>query len=103
MKNHATVPGLTPHTLAATTLELEGLEFVVFELPSRAVFRSDFTASENAIVVLVANGYTTGRIAAARDVSYRTVANQLASIYQKTSLSSRAELLSLLRSGLPSE
>ena len=50
------------------------------------------TTAELAVARLAARGHSSARIAAARGVSERTIANQLASVYGKLSIGSRSEL-----------
>jgi DNA-binding CsgD family transcriptional regulator len=54
-------------------------------------------AAERDIVLAVYEGATNEEIAQRRGVSAKTVANQLESIYRKLSVTSRAELVLLLR------
>ena len=54
------------------------------------------TASERVIATLVLSGHTAAEIAARRGRSYRTIANQLAAIYRKFVVNSRAELVAHL-------
>jgi len=97
MRERKLGPALHAQALAASTFELDGLEFVLFEFGLCSPHCACLTASENAVVALLAAGYATGQIAAARRVSYRTVANQLASIYRKLAVNSRTELLAAAR------
>jgi DNA-binding CsgD family transcriptional regulator len=55
------------------------------------------TRAERAVVELVLEGKRAPEIARVRDVSLRTVANQLQSAYRKLGVSSRGELARLLR------
>lgn len=54
------------------------------------------TASEREILRHVIQGLSTETIAGLRKRSYRTVANQLAAIYRKVGVASRAELVARL-------
>ena len=93
MNKGVRIPFPIPRMLETTKYEIDGLELVLFvfsgSLPRGAVL----TAAETHVVELLAHGYSTSQIAAARGVSYRTVANQLAAIYRRAALNSRAELL----------
>jgi DNA-binding CsgD family transcriptional regulator len=59
------------------------------------------TPSERAVVALAVAGHSNASIAAARGSSPRTIANQLASAYQKLGLSGRRELRAGLRGQKP--
>ena len=50
------------------------------------------TRAERAVALHVLDGWSNARIAKARGVSIRTIANQLASLFRKTAVYSRAEL-----------
>jgi DNA-binding CsgD family transcriptional regulator len=54
------------------------------------------TASEREVAVLASAGLSNAEIARARHVAVRTIANQLASIYQKLEVGTRVELIALL-------
>jgi DNA-binding CsgD family transcriptional regulator len=56
------------------------------------------SAGQREVASLVLAGRSTREIAASRSTSERTVANQLAAIYRKLGVSSRAELAARLRS-----
>lgn len=88
---------LGPRGLMAESLELDGLEFVLFRFVPEPLVLSGLTVSENAVVALLGRGYSTAEIADSRRVSYRTIANQLSSIYRKLSVNSRAELFAVLK------
>lgn len=57
------------------------------------------TAAERAVTRALVTGRSNAEIAALRGVSVRTVANQLASIYEKLGVGSRLELVALVTSG----
>jgi DNA-binding CsgD family transcriptional regulator len=57
---------------------------------------ADLTPAERDVVELVASGCTNREIAKRRGSSVHTVANQLAAIYGKLSVSSRHELIARL-------
>jgi DNA-binding NarL/FixJ family response regulator len=82
----------------AVAFELEGLEFVLFELEPTPVARVELSEAEHAVATLVLRGYSTPKIALERGVSYRTVTNQLDTIYRKLGVQSRGELCAFLRS-----
>lgn len=82
--------------IEAESFEVDGLELVVFELVPRVKLPADFTTAERAVGELLCAGYDTAAIARRRRVSYRTVANQLASMYRKAGVHSGVELVALL-------
>ena len=82
--------------LEAETFELDGLELVVFEVQLKPTYPEVLTAAEREIAHLICRGYTMAEIAESRHVRYRTVANQLASIYRKVGVHSSAELTAAL-------
>jgi DNA-binding NarL/FixJ family response regulator len=54
------------------------------------------TTAERAVVELILRGCSNAEIAKARGTASRTVANQVASIFRKLGVSSRAELIGKL-------
>jgi len=54
------------------------------------------TVAEREVALAVAAGVSNREIAIARGTSERTVANQLAAIYRKLSITSRSELVAVL-------
>jgi len=80
----------------ASRLELqggEGVEGVVIDAgasPDAVLTR--LTSAEREIVGFVLDGLSTSEIADLRRCAYRTVANQLASVYEKLGVNSRVEL-----------
>jgi DNA-binding NarL/FixJ family response regulator len=63
------------------------------DLPSRP---PELTDAEKQVLALLIEGRPNRFIARARRTSVRTVANQVASIFKKLSVTSRAELVALL-------
>ena len=57
---------------------------------------SSLTPAEQAIALMLLQGATNHEIAKRRGSSYNTIANQIASIYDKLSVKNRAELASRL-------
>jgi DNA-binding NarL/FixJ family response regulator len=57
-----------------------------------AILASRLTVAERQVAGLVLDGLSTAEIAEARRSAYRTVANQLASLYEKLGVNSRVEL-----------
>ena len=85
----------TPCGARATPLDDEGDVWVV-SLPKPALPTSLLTSAEAAVAGLAIAGLSNAEIAAARNTSVRTVANQLRSIYGKLEINSRTELLERL-------
>lgn len=70
---------------------------LVIDLPDDPLEMPEgLTAAEREIVRLLLSGLSTGEMARLRGRSYRTVANQLAAIYRKAGVASRAELVASL-------
>src|SRR5690242_19010605 len=82
--------------IEAESFDVDGLELVVFELAPRLELPGEFTAAERAVGELLCAGHDTAAIAQRRGVSYRTVANQLASMYRKAGVHSGVELVARL-------
>ena len=80
------------------TVHLGDVELAVVSLPDDDTTAS-LTPAERAIVRLVIAGQSNKEIAAHRGVSVKTVANQLAAIYDKLGVCSRFELASQLGLG----
>jgi DNA-binding CsgD family transcriptional regulator len=85
--------GSSAHRPRAELFDLDGAQVVVFELRDHDVVPEALTAAEREIVRLLLAGRSAREIAAQRAVSYRTVANQLASSYRKLGVCSVQELL----------
>jgi len=83
-----------PAGLQAAQFHLRDEQFVVFVLPATPI--STLTAAERAVAALVVGGASNADIARARSTSARTVANQVARIYRKLGVGSRAELAAAL-------
>lgn len=80
-------------------LELGGESFVVMSLPSGAStseLTDGLSAAERQVAGDAAAGLSNAAIAKKRGRSPRTIANQLASIYRKLGVASRAELAARL-------
>jgi DNA-binding CsgD family transcriptional regulator len=77
----------------------EGDEFAVLSLPAgvRDATKVPLSEAERAVLSLVLAGLGNAEIAKRRGRSPRTIANQVASIFRKLSVSSRFELLAALR------
>jgi DNA-binding CsgD family transcriptional regulator len=58
-----------------------------------------FTAAERSVAGLIVDGAGNAEIARARGTSKRTISNQIASIFRKAGVGSRAELAALVFRG----
>jgi DNA-binding CsgD family transcriptional regulator len=83
-----------PRNLEAFELD-DGVVLLTWSTRSTAPLAS-LTEAEAAVLDLVRAGLSNAEIAARRGRSYRTIANQLASIYTKLGVASRFELLARL-------
>lgn len=73
-------------------------EYAYLSYAPRALARpAALTNAEAQIAELVLRGASSAEIARARGVSLRTIANQLASIYRKVGVCTRAELILALQ------
>lgn len=86
------LPSEPPQTLVAFELP-SGQVLFVHDLPSVPRIE-ELTTAEQEVLVLLLNGYSTTAIAEMRTTSPRTTANQVASIFKKIGVGSRAELAS---------
>jgi len=73
-------------------LELGGESFVVMSLPTGTTSPEGLSSAEREVANDAAAGLSNAAIAKKRGRSVRTIANQLASVYRKLSVASRAEL-----------
>jgi DNA-binding NarL/FixJ family response regulator len=80
----------------ARTLRLETGEILLISIPLRRQPLGRLTSAERAVARRAAAGESNRTIAEARGCSQRTVANQLAAIFEKLGVRSRAELASNL-------
>lgn len=73
-----------------------GAQFAVlsFDAPPRAP--AELTAAERGVLAGLVEGLTNQQIAERRGTSVRTVANQVASLFKKLEVGSRAELVARL-------
>jgi DNA-binding CsgD family transcriptional regulator len=72
-------------------------ELAVLSIPSRpSALPPELTKAEREVCRMIELGCSNAQIAAARGTAPRTVANQVASIFQKLGVASRAELLARL-------
>jgi len=87
----------TPPVATIVPVSIGGVRGLIIELPADpAELPACLTATEREVVTLVLEGRSNREIAEARGASYRTVANQLASIYKKLGVASRTELVAAL-------
>jgi DNA-binding NarL/FixJ family response regulator len=84
----------TERGLYATRFEVDGDEYAILSipLPSTLPLGDNLTAAEREVLELLLRGSSNAQIAAVRATSARTVANQLAAIYRKLGVTSRAEV-----------
>ncbi len=83
------LPATPPANLEAYEIE-PGKVLFVHALPIRTI--AGLSPAEQEVLALVLDGHDNASIAAVRRTALRTVANQLASIFRKVGVSSRAEL-----------
>lgn len=83
------LPATPPDSLVAYEIE-PGKVLFVHSLPKGTI--AGLTPAEEEVLALVLDGHGNAGIAAARKTASRTVPNQLASIFRKAGVSSRAEL-----------
>lgn len=80
--------------LRATRFQLAGDDYVVLSYPHAAFTApAALTSTEQAIFSALLSGQSNPQIAASRGRALRTIANQVAAIFQKLGVSSRAELI----------
>ena len=86
-------------------MEIGGESLVVISMPAGPGDLPDakLTAAEQEVAQDVLAGLSTAAIASKRDRSPNTIANQLASIYAKLGVASRAELTAYLLAARPPE
>jgi len=83
------LPATPPASLVAYEIE-PGKVLFVHALPKATV--RGLTSAEEEVLSLVLDGYDNASIADARGTSLRTTAKQVASIFRKLGVASRAEL-----------
>lgn len=82
-----------PSGLEVATLEWYGEPRIVISFPlPKPRWPRGLTRAERAVAALLIDGLTNGQIASRRGTSERTVVNQVAAIYKKAGVASRAEL-----------
>jgi DNA-binding NarL/FixJ family response regulator len=83
-----------PEGLQASSLQVGNARYVLLSLPRAWDLGGDLTQAERQVALAVLAGLSNADIARMRGSSPRTVANQLASIFRKLKVRSRAELAS---------
>lgn len=87
----------TPPRATVTPVLIAGVCGVIIDLPIDPVaLPACLTEAEREIVTFVLQGQSNQEIADARGVRYRTIANQLASVFRKLQVWSRTELVTKL-------
>jgi DNA-binding NarL/FixJ family response regulator len=87
-----------PRDLRATPFRVGEDDLVVFSFPLRPhALPGTLTRSEREVALGVLEGLSNAAIAARRGTSARTIANQIAAIFRKLDITSRAELVRRLR------
>lgn len=94
MKRHP--PGTPPASLVAYEIE-PGKILFVHELPKTTV--RGLTSAEEEVLSYLLDGHDNASIAEARGTSPRTTAKQVASIFRKLGVASRAELAAKVSDG----
>lgn len=89
-----------PKDLVATRVDAGPHRFVIFEwscrMPDETLAIPELTKSENVVLSAMLEGSSNEKIAEALGKSRNTVANQVASIFRKLNVRSRAELAAKL-------
>lgn len=75
-----------------TTFRWGAVEFAVSSAPATSRSEPSLTAAEREVMALLLEGKTNAQIAMTRKTAVRTVANQIASLFRKYGVGSRAEL-----------
>src|SRR5262249_34476019 len=87
----------SPEDIRVTVVSFGADELVVVSFPiANASSLEQLAPSEREIALAVVSGRTNAEIARARRRSVRTIANQVASIFRKLGVGSRAELAAAL-------
>jgi DNA-binding CsgD family transcriptional regulator len=86
-----------PAEFEARRFSFDGEELVAFSFPRRELhLPATLSPAEREVAELVLGGLSNAEIAAQRGTALRTVANQIAVIFAKLGVGSRAELVVLL-------
>jgi DNA-binding CsgD family transcriptional regulator len=95
------VPLPIPRGLRCDHVSVDGEEYLVLDFPAADAAEAaepgpwSLTPAEREVAAAAVAGQSNQEIAAARRASTRTIANQLAAIYRKLGINSRAELAAL--------
>jgi DNA-binding CsgD family transcriptional regulator len=81
-----------PADLRATRVQVGASRYVLVSFPRSWNVSDDLTPAERQVVLAVLSGLSNVEVAQMRGSSPRTVANQLATIFRKLGVRSRAEL-----------
>jgi DNA-binding CsgD family transcriptional regulator len=84
-----------PADLRASSIEVGRGRYVLLSFPRAPSATSGLTPAEREVALAVLAGLSNADIARARGSSARTVANQVASVFRKLGVRSRAELAAL--------
>jgi DNA-binding CsgD family transcriptional regulator len=83
-----------PRELETHSLIVDGVELLVLSFPSApAELPAELSAAEREVVHWLLRGDSNAQVAARRRTAVRTAANQIASIFRKIGVGSRAELV----------
>ncbi|MBK8410616.1 MAG: helix-turn-helix transcriptional regulator [Sandaracinaceae bacterium] len=85
-----------------TEVQVDGVAMLLIDLPAPTLAGdhfADMTDAERDVALRVAAGQSNAAIAKARGTHVRTVANQLAALFRKLGVASRAELRAQLARG----
>jgi len=91
-------PALEPPAgLEARRFVIRGEELIAFSFPANQPrVPAELTPAEREVAELIAEGLSNAEIARRRSTASRTVANQIARIFEKLGVGSRSELVTLL-------
>ncbi|MBL8918217.1 MAG: helix-turn-helix transcriptional regulator [Myxococcaceae bacterium] len=81
-----------------TTFRWGAVHFAVTSTPTASRPEPSLTGAEREVMALLLEGKTNAQIAKARKTAVRTVANQIASLFRKYGVGSRAELAARVHS-----
>lgn len=88
--------------MVLTEVEVDGVAMLLIDMPAPTLAGdafADLTDAERDVALRVAEGQSNAAIAEARGTHVRTVANQLASLFRKLGVASRAELRAAVARG----
>lgn len=89
--------GTVPSRIETRRVQIGGVDLVVLSFPAApANLPADLSAAEREVLRWLLQGETNAQVAARRQTAVRTAANQVASIFRKIGVTSRAELAARL-------